>query len=207
MHPLWPASAYRQGRCPNHRNLRLLAAQFVNCLKLCSQLRKLCDHHCSVLAAGAVCKVLEIPLRVLHVDCRELGSGDMAGGTPSPLAPVPEWWPFRNQLLITFAGAAAISDRIELLLVGSVRTDSSHADGRAEFFEQISRLLALQEGSIKVEAPAINLSSIELVRLARIPFALLAWSHSCHVSPLACGRCRGCTKHALTMLELGYGDY
>src|SRR4051794_34915412 len=61
-------------------------------------------------AAAAVCGSLSIRHRVLRLPARELGSGDMAGGTPSDLAPVPEWWPFRNQLLLTVAGAASISD-------------------------------------------------------------------------------------------------
>jgi 7-cyano-7-deazaguanine synthase len=158
-------------------------------------------------AAAAVCAELSIGHRVVNADCRQLGSGDLAGVAASPLAPVPEWWPFRNQLIITLAGAKAIGDGVTELMVGTIRTDGAHADGRADFIELISRVMTLQEGGLRVTAPAIGLSAVELVRSSGIPRAILAWSHSCHVSACACGVCRGCTKHAQTMKALGYGDY
>src|SRR5205814_718371 len=55
-----------------------------------------------IRAANAVCQTLRVPHRVVRVDCRCLGSGDMAGTDSMPMAPVSEWWPFRNQLVITF---------------------------------------------------------------------------------------------------------
>jgi 7-cyano-7-deazaguanine synthase len=131
----------------------------------------------------------------------------MAGRPPSSLSPISEWWPFRNQLIITLAGAAGLADGVDELMVGTIRSDNQHADGRPEFFEGISRLMEVQEGSLRVTAPAIGLTAIELVKASGIPFGVLAWSHSCHVASYACGRCRGCTKHAETMKALGYGDY
>ncbi len=160
-----------------------------------------------IRAAAAVCEELRIRHRVLQTNCREVGSGDMAGGKASELAPVPEWWPFRNQLLITLAGAAAVADGVRELIFGAVSTDAIHADGRREFFERITRLMELQEGGIRVTAPAIELSSVELIRKSGAPLSILAWSHSCHVAALACGVCRGCVKHATTMKALGYEDY
>ena len=160
-----------------------------------------------IRAAAAVCEALGIHHRILFADCREVGAGDMAGRPPSSLAPVSEWWPFRNQLLITLAGAAAISDGINDLLLGAVSTDSVHADGRPEFFERIAELMALQEGEIRVSAPAIAMTSVKLVSVSGVPISVLAWSHSCHVGSLACGQCRGCVKHANTMKCLGHGDY
>ena len=52
-------------------------------------------------AALIIAKRLDIPLETIVVDCSSLGSGDMAGICASPHAPVPEWWPYRNQLLVT----------------------------------------------------------------------------------------------------------
>jgi len=160
-----------------------------------------------IRAAAAVCEALEIRHRILRANCREVGSGDMAGGRPSDLAPVSEWWPFRNQLLLTVAGAAAVGDGVRELIFGAVSTDSIHADGRREFFEHITSLMEFQEGGIRVTVPAIDLSSVELVRKSGISLSILAWSHSCHVSAFACGTCRGCVKHANTMKDLGYEDY
>ena len=158
-------------------------------------------------AAAAVCGALSIQHRVVLADCSALGLGDMAGKPASSLSPISEWWPFRNQLIITLAGGAALADGVGELMIGAIRSDEQHADGKREFFEGISRLMQLQEGGLRVSAPAIGLSAVELVKTSGIPFGVLAWSHSCHVAPYACGRCRGCTKHAETMKALGYGDY
>jgi 7-cyano-7-deazaguanine synthase len=88
-----------------------------------------------------------------------------------------------------------------------VSTDHVHADGRPQFFEYIDRLMEFQEGHIRITAPAVSLSSVDLARTSRVPLSILAWSHSCHVGAFACGTCRGCVKHAATMKELGYEDY
>jgi 7-cyano-7-deazaguanine synthase len=61
----------------------------------------------------------------------------------------------------------------------------------------------VQEGELSVEAPAIALSSVELIRLARVPHDVLAWAHSCHKADVACGECRGCNKYFATFRELG----
>ena len=160
-----------------------------------------------IRAATAVCKALSIQHRIIRVNCRSIGLGDMAGTPPSAQSPVSEWWPFRNQLIITLAGAGAISDGISELMFGTIRTDAAHCDGRLEFFLRISSTMESQEGNIRVTAPAIHLDASELIKISAIPFEILAWCHSCHVSDFACGICRGCTKHAETMSRLGYGDY
>lgn len=157
-----------------------------------------------IVAAGQVARLLNIPHEVICVDCSALGSGDMAGSAPSEVAPVSEWWPFRNQLLITLAGMAAVKSGVKRLLIGALGTDGVHADGRPDFVEHISKLLALQEGGITVEAPAIELDAVELVRTSEIDQATLAWAHSCHVGNYACGKCRGCVKHYNTWSALGW---
>jgi 7-cyano-7-deazaguanine synthase len=160
-----------------------------------------------IRAAASACQALTIQHRIIKVNCRSIGVGDLAGKPPAPQSPVSEWWPFRNQLLITLAGAGAVSDGISELMVGAIRTDAAHCDGRAEFIRRISSAMEFQEGQIRISAPAIELNGVELIKTSGVPFEILAWSHSCHVSNFACGICRGCTKHAETMNLLGYGDY
>lgn len=151
-----------------------------------------------------IAKELGIQHETVTVDCGSLGSGDMAGTTALDQAPVPEWWPFRNQLLLTLAGMRGLALGITELMAGSVKSDESHADGRAEFYDQAHALMSMQEGAIRVRAPAIDMTSVQLVRTSGIPRRLLAWAHSCHTGPLACGGCRGCYKHYQIMDEL-YG--
>jgi 7-cyano-7-deazaguanine synthase len=157
-----------------------------------------------IQAARVVSRNLGIPHELISVNCRELGSGDLAGKPHLETAPSSEWWPFRNQLLLTLAGTRAISLGINSLIFGSVKTDSFHKDGSAEFFEKISDVFFLQEGNLLVSAPAINLSTTELVKVSGIPRSLLAWAHSCHISQYACGHCGGCAKYYSVMKELGY---
>lgn len=157
-----------------------------------------------IVAAAQVAKSLGIAHQIIRVDCSSLGSGDMAGTAPLELAPVSEWWPFRNQLLITLAGMAVVRSGVGKLYIGALATDRVHADGRRDFVDQISKLVALQEGGLTVEAPAIELDAVELVRSSGIPQSTLAWAHSCHVGNYACGQCRGCVKHYNTWNALGW---
>ena len=59
-------------------------------------------------ASRAIAQALELQHDVLRVDCRALGSGVMAGVAPMQGAPSVEWWPFRNQLLMTLAAMRAL---------------------------------------------------------------------------------------------------
>lgn len=144
---------------------------------------------------------------VIQADLSALGSGDLAGSAALQIAPVREWWPYRNQMLVTLAGMRAISLGVQTLLIGCLRTDEAHADGTKAFVTALDGLLALQEGAMRLEAPAIELDAIELMAKSGVPLGLLAWAHSCHVGEYACGYCRGCRKHFDTMAAIGAGAY
>lgn len=148
-----------------------------------------------VTAASQVASELDIQHEVIKIDCTPIGSGDMAGNNALTIAPVPEWWPFRNQLLITFAAARGLALGVTEVMTGSVSSDGSHADGRPGFYQKMDALTAFQEGGIKVTAPALEMTTAELIRRSNVPREILAWAHSCHTGNLACGHCRGCVKH------------
>lgn len=154
--------------------------------------------------AAEIARTLEMAHEVVRVDCSSLGSGDLLGLPALAAAPIPEWWPYRNQLLVTLAGMRAIARGATELMTGSVASDGQHADGTLRFYEILDSLMAMQEGNVRVSAPAIDLSTVELVRLSGAPRELIAWAHSCHMGALACGACRGCLKHYHVMDEL-YG--
>jgi len=155
-------------------------------------------------AATQVAQQLGLQHELLRVDCSELGSGDLSGKAPDAHAPATEWWPYRNQLLLTMCAAKAISLGVGEILIGTVASDSFHKDGTPQFVQLMNDLLSYQEGGIRVSAPAISLTSAELVRMAGIPEELLFWAHSCHKAEYACGNCRGCNKYQYVMNEL-YG--
>lgn len=157
-----------------------------------------------IRASKAVTKVLKIKHEIIKIDCSPIGTGEMAGENVSEIAPVPEWWPFRNQLLVTFVAAKGVIYGLNEIFVGTVKSDGLHADGTRRFYKAINTLTKLQEGSIQVTAPAIEYSTVELIQHSKIPKSILAWTYSCHTGNLACGQCRGCNKHTITLNELKY---
>ena len=157
-----------------------------------------------IQASKAVCKRLEIPHQVITIDCHAIGSGDMAGESVNEHAPASDWWPYRNQLLITIAAMSAIESRIKKLWIGTVKTDANHLDGTHSFVIAISQLLSCQEGQMTVEAPAIGLTTAELIKISGIPSGVLALAHSCHKANVVCGNCRGCNKYFEVYEEVGY---
>jgi 7-cyano-7-deazaguanine synthase len=128
----------------------------------------------------------------------------MGYAAPNPHATTSDWWPYRNQLLITLACMRAISREVHTLYIGTVKSDGeSHRDGTPEFVSRMDGLMAYQEGSLRIVAPAVEYTTAELVRMVGVPPGLLAWAHSCHKAEIACGNCRGCNKYLETYAELG----
>ncbi len=160
-----------------------------------------------IRSARAVANALGISIQVIKADCSSIGCGLLTGHELSPISPTPEWWPFRNQLLITLVGAWAVQRGIEELLVGPVKGDDRHADGTRKFYDSINALLSNQEGGLKVSVPAIEMTSVELIKISGVSADILGWTHSCHQSEWACGACPGCIKHLQVLKELGTNAY
>jgi len=156
-----------------------------------------------IQASQQVCNDLGLNHHVLKTDICSLGAGDMSGYSTSPCSEHSEFWPYRNQYLITLAAMIAIKNNCKDILIGTVRTDSRHKDGSKEFIQMMNSLLSFQEGSLGLLAPARKLTTLELVQKSDIPLSTLSWSHSCYVSNLACGHCDGCNKHTELMNDLG----
>lgn len=150
-------------------------------------------------AARTAAGSLGIEFFEVKVDCLSIGSGDLAGAPASGLATTSDWWPFRNQLLVTVAATFAVGQNVNEILIGTVVGDEIFKDGSSEFVSQMSALLAVQEGGLGLEAPAIEWTTSELIRRSCVPLSLLAWAHSCHVNEWGCGFCRGCQKRRVVL--------
>src|SRR5271156_152271 len=83
-----------------------------------------------IRASQGVAEVLGIDWLLLSTNLSELGSGDMSTTGPLSIAPITEWWPFRNQMLITLAAMKGVTLGVKRLLIGTLKTDELHADGR-----------------------------------------------------------------------------
>lgn len=148
-----------------------------------------------IRASRNISEHLSIPLEILEIDVGELGSGQMAGKPAVSAATIPELWPYRNQLLVTLAAMKYAGTSLRSIIIGSTKTDSNHADGRAEFVDLLCQTLAMQEGGVGVIAPGIHLESIDLLRDSKINPDILDMTFSCFQSEYPCGRCRGCLKN------------
>jgi 7-cyano-7-deazaguanine synthase len=155
-------------------------------------------------AAKIVAKNLGLELSELTLDLRSVGAGLLLREKPPVHAPSPEWWPYRNQLLVTLAAALAFRLSLTRVIIGTVAGDRArHADGAPAFYLALDTLLRLQEGGVTVAAPALDETTEHLVLRSGISEELLAWTVSCHRSELPCGDCPGCWKRARVMSALG----
>ena len=158
-----------------------------------------------IRASKAAADSLGLEWHSFRVDLSPVGSGllhddgtgaGFVGGTPVDVAPSPEWWPYRNQLLVSLAAAWALPRGFDQLIVGSVAPDGDrHKDGTAGFYERLDDVVSYQEGSIRVVAPAVGLTTVELIETSGVTDAILGYAHSCHVAAYPCGMCPGCRKH------------
>ena len=151
-----------------------------------------------IRASATIAAALGLRHEILRVDLSALGTGDMAGRDAPELASGPEWWPYRNQVLITLAAMRYVADGLSEIVIGAVGTDT-HADGKAPFLDAIDRTLSVQEGGVRVRAPARDTDPVELLRRSALPRDLVGLTFSCHSGPYSCGQCRGCTKRLATI--------
>lgn len=161
-------------------------------------------------ASKAIAAELDLPSFIVACDLSPIGSGLLAGdaspsGAAAPVAsPSPEWWPYRNQLLATIAAAWALTRGYDVMVLGSVAGDAErHLDGSRGFYDALDTVTAMQEGEIRVIAPALGMTSTELVQASGITDSVLAYAHSCHVADYACGYCPGCVKQESVLRSLG----
>ncbi|WP_312895871.1 7-cyano-7-deazaguanine synthase [Rhizobium laguerreae] len=56
-----------------------------------------------IRAASGLSGLMGLRHEVLTVDLAHLGSGSLAGSETATVGSAPEWWPYRNQMLITLA--------------------------------------------------------------------------------------------------------
>lgn len=149
-----------------------------------------------------ICEELNIEHRIIKVDCKSLGSGTLSNSGNLSFSPSEEWWPYRNQLIITLALMQGIKDEIKELHLATVKSDEFHKDGTKQFYEYINRLVSFQEGEISVKCETTDFYSHELATKYNVPLELLTIAHSCHISNIACGKCSGCIKQMRVRFEL-----
>ena len=146
-------------------------------------------------AAIHISSYLDMPHEIVSVPFRHLGRGDLTGiSSGNDFSTVPEHWPFRNQMLITVAAMALARRNPTSLIIGTVATDKIHNDGTNSFLCSMDAVLRAQLSELRLSAPAINMTTTDLVLESGVSDEILRWTFSCHRAPIACGNCRGCMK-------------
>ncbi|OOE36203.1 7-cyano-7-deazaguanine synthase [Salinivibrio kushneri] len=156
-----------------------------------------------ISAASMITKQLGIKHFVEKITLDNFGSGLMSSLESSSLTDKAEFWPFRNQMIITLGAMMAVKQGADNVYIGTVSTDSRHMDGSQSFLNKIDDLISMQEGGVNITAPAKSLTTYQLIEKSKIPLEILLWGHSCHVGNLACGCCPGCMKQSEIMSLLG----
>lgn len=156
-------------------------------------------------AARAVSLALGTNHLEVVLDLRPFGSGLLLDDLTVSSSPSPEWWPFRNQFLATAGAALALKHGASAVVLASVLGDGDrHADGTADFFRMMDDLTRLQEGGVRIIAPALKTSTEDLVHESGLREDVLGWTVSCHRSDYACHNCPGCFKRDRVMTSLGF---
>ena len=154
-------------------------------------------------AAQDVARHLSLDVERLCVDVSSVGSGLLASTPQMPGAPTPEWFPFRNQFLVTIAAAHAAKHGLGAVLLGVVAGDGDrHSDGTAQFVSTLDSLVRDQEGHVRVLAPQITTPARELLVRSNLPPEVLSQTHSCHASNDPCGECPGCRRRDETLTRV-----
>jgi 7-cyano-7-deazaguanine synthase len=113
--------------------------------------------------------------------------------------------PFRNMMMLSIACSYAESVGAETVYHGSALVDSQagYWDGSAEFLEQINHLTALnRKNRIKIEAPLINLSKKEIIRLGLDNGVRFEETWTCYEGKdKACGYCTACSSRIQGFLD------
>lgn len=148
-----------------------------------------------ISASSSIAIHLEVAHEVVEVDLSPVGSGLLVGSGSGAGAPTPEWFPFRNQLLVSIAAAFAVTRGFDEIILGTVGGDGArHVDGTAAFAEAIDAVVRMQEGNVAVRAPFVDDDPADLLGRSGLPDGVLRWTFSCHTGVLACGQCPGCER-------------
>ena len=154
-------------------------------------------------SARAVAQHLRVELDELDVDLAAFGSGLLSGKPKLEVAPTSEWFPFRNQHLVTIAAVHALNHGLDAVVLGTVSGDGNrHTDSTPGFITTLDALVRDQEGALRVLAPHINSPPIELLRRSGLPDDMIKQTHSCHTNNTACNECPGCLRRAEILSQL-----
>jgi 7-cyano-7-deazaguanine synthase len=159
--------------------------------------------------------------RLMGVDLAGIGGSaltDQALAVPeAPAAGIPiTYVPARNTLLLSLALGWAEVLQAQDIFVGVNAVDySGYPDCRPEFiaaFETLAKLATkagVEGGSLRINAPLIQLSKAEIIRTGRdhgVDFRMTVSCYQADAAGRACGKCDSCRLRAAGFADAGVAD-
>ncbi|OEC88637.1 MULTISPECIES: 7-cyano-7-deazaguanine synthase QueC [Methanobacterium] len=165
-----------------------------------------------IKSAGAVCEKLGIEHNVLDLPwLKKLGKSALTSDTEVPELKMDEldskeicdetarkvWVPGRNVVFTAIATSFAEALNAEKIIVGwDLEEAVTFPDNSKEFLDAFNNVLEIGtlEG-VKIEAPVINMSKTEIVKLGMEIDAPMDLSYSCYMGEeKPCGTCESCMR-------------
>ncbi|MGB9979049.1 7-cyano-7-deazaguanine synthase QueC [Methanobacterium sp.] len=165
-----------------------------------------------IKSAGAVCKKLGIKHSIIDLPwLKKLGKSALTSDAEVPELKMNEldskeicdetarkvWVPGRNVVFTAIATSFAEAEKAEKIIVGwDLEEAATFPDNSKEFLDAFNNVLKIGtlEG-VKIEAPVINMSKAEIVKLGIKINAPMDLSYSCYMGgEEPCGTCESCMR-------------
>jgi len=163
-------------------------------------------HRSELLAAGQVSQSLNVPLKIVNVDLRQIGGSALTADIDVPVKsttgiPV-TYVPARNTIMLSLALGQAEVLGAQAIFIGVNAVDySGYPDCRPEFinaYQAMARLAtkAGVEGSdLSIHTPLINLTKAEIIRQGielGVDYSQTVSCYQADAEGRACGHCDSC---------------
>ena len=179
-------------------------------------------HHAELAAAAAVARHLGArEHRVMRLDMGPFAGSALTDASvavpegPSEGIPV-TYVPARNTIMLSLAlGWAEVLDADAIYIGVNALDYSGYPDCRPDFIAAYQRLAdvatkrAVEGRPIHIQAPLIDLSKAEIIRLGQrlgVDYALTVSCYQADAAGRACGRCDSCRLRRQGFLEAGLPD-
>jgi 7-cyano-7-deazaguanine synthase len=179
-------------------------------------------HHAELAAADAVARHLGARAhRVMHLDMGPFGGSALTDTsiavpeTPGVGIPV-TYVPARNTIMLSLAlGWAEVLDADAIFIGVNALDYSGYPDCRPDFIAAYQRLAdvatkrAIEGRPISIQAPLIDLTKAEIIRLGMrlgVDYALTVSCYQASPDGRACGRCDSCRLRRQGFLEAAVPD-
>lgn len=183
-------------------------------------------HRIEIKMARKNARKLDIPLRILKVDLRQIGGSPLTNTTLhlpeykrldeiKAEGPAPTYVPFRNGVFLALAAAwAEVRGIMEIVCGFNVIDSPNYPDTRKPFVAAMEKAIKMgtkasfTESKLKIRAPFIKMKKSEIIKKGLSLGADYSYSVSCYSGDeIPCGKCSSCLLRQKAWEEAGEKDH